>query len=147
MTVGRPDKIKNPGRGPSPQYEDHARSIDGKDWKTPHGYIEGIRVTWRGVRLVCTRGHYCGDSAWHPWDPGSGWHPRDAAILWAPDGPDEERKLRELLPRIGELEDEQNAKAEAEARARGTSDVFGRVRDDERGYLGRVLLYVTGAAA
>lgn len=128
-------KSTHPG-GHSSQYEAHAQAIDGKPWKTPHPYVEGVRVTWEGVRLVCTRGHYCGDSAWHPWDPGSGWAPEHAATLWAPDGPDEDRKLRELLPRVAELEDVEGAN--------GIGSYRRGLRDDERGYLGFVLLHVTG---
>jgi len=90
----------------SDQYISHAWSIDGGEWKAPHPYVEGVRVTWRGARLVCTKGHYCGGSAVHPWDPGDCWRPQHAALLWSPDGPDAVSRLYELdqadeLPEAG----------------------------------------------
>lgn len=45
------------------------------------------------VRLVCTRSHFAGHAAEHPWDPGAGWGPAVAATLWAPDGEVEAAKL------------------------------------------------------
>jgi len=84
----------------SPQYLEHAWSIDGKSWRGSHPYVEGVRVTWSGVRLVCTFGHYAGHVAVHPWDPGYGWDERKAATLWTPDGEVEVARLRALVQDI-----------------------------------------------
>lgn len=50
------------------------------------GWDAGDIVRWRGVRLICTTGHYAGDKAEHPWDPGWGWPAQIAATLWRPLG-------------------------------------------------------------
>lgn len=67
------------------------------DWHVPHHYKLGDRVMWDGVDLVCTRDHYAGDAAGHPWDPGAGWKATKAATLWAPNGPDEWENLAAAL--------------------------------------------------
>lgn len=57
----------------------------------------GDRCVWRGITLVCCTGHYAGDAADHPWDPGHGWPVERAAALWAPDGDVETARLRAML--------------------------------------------------
>jgi hypothetical protein len=90
---------------PFPKYNEHAQRAEGKPWEAPHPYIEGVRVLWRDVRLVCTLDHYAGYLSEHPWDPGYGWTAPKAATLWTPDGPSELEKLRELRPGDGRLRD------------------------------------------
>lgn len=64
------------------------------NWMAPRAYKVGDHVTWHGVRLVCTREHYAGEQARHPWDPGDGWTPEKAAALWTPNGKGEAGRLR-----------------------------------------------------
>lgn len=66
-------------------------------WRVPCKYEVGVHVTWEGVRLVCTRAHYAGDAAVHPWDPGDGWSAAKAATLWAPNGEVEAARLRVVV--------------------------------------------------
>jgi hypothetical protein len=51
-------------------------------WHAPHAYRVGDVAWWNGVRLVCTRHHYAGGSASHPWDPGWGWDEAERSRLW-----------------------------------------------------------------
>ena len=67
-----------------------------EDWGVPHWYHLGDRAMWRGVELVCTRDHYAGDAAEHPWDPGCCWPKWKQSTLWAPNGPVEVVKLEAL---------------------------------------------------
>lgn len=64
------------------------------EWRVPESYGIGDQRVWRGVKLVCTKHHYAGDAATHPWDPGDGWKVEKAATLWAPNGRVESEKLR-----------------------------------------------------
>jgi hypothetical protein len=63
-----------------------AWEVDGGVWQVPNPYVFGVCVVWQGVRLLCTRDHYAGGDALHPWDPGHGWDVLKAASLWTPDG-------------------------------------------------------------
>lgn len=69
-------------------------------WVTRHAYSVGDRATWEGVALVCTRNHYAGDAATHPWDPGNGWCVEKAATLWTPNGPIEVERLGNLRKQL-----------------------------------------------
>lgn len=53
-------------------------------WETEESYHVGDHVRWGKARLVCTREHYAGPAAEHPWDPGHGWGVLEAAALWTP---------------------------------------------------------------
>jgi hypothetical protein len=75
------------------QYVRESLKHDHDVWEAPAPYVLGVQVFWRSVRLVCTRAHYAGDAAHHPWDPGYGWDAVKASTLWAPDGEDESKKL------------------------------------------------------
>lgn len=71
---------------------DTARTVP--EWEAPETYELGSKVIWKGVRLTCTREHFAGDAAVHPWDPGHGWDEAKAATLWTPDGEVETARLR-----------------------------------------------------
>lgn len=68
-----------------------------KPWTAPASYSVGEHREWRGVRLVCTREHYAGDAAEHPWDPADQWSAQKAATLWTPSGPEEVGRLASLM--------------------------------------------------
>lgn len=85
------------GHEQSEKYIDHAKSIEGHEWESPHPYIVGVRVVWRGVTLTCTLPHYAGDQAEHPWDPGDGWKVPKNASMWTPDGDVEAARLRVVV--------------------------------------------------
>jgi hypothetical protein len=73
------------------------KSIGVAPWEAMHLYKVGDQRCWLSVHLVCTRRHYAGDAAEHPWDPGDGWTPEKASTLWTPNGEEEAKKLSALL--------------------------------------------------
>ena len=62
----------------------HTEQSKCSSWRVPAPYDPGDVVQWNGLRLVCTREHYAGEYAVHPWDPGDGWSERARATLWRP---------------------------------------------------------------
>lgn len=58
----------------SDQYISHAWSIDGGEWKAPHPYVEGVRVTWRApasTAAATSEPPTCTRCAYNPgWVPG-----------------------------------------------------------------------------
>ena len=68
-----------------------------RGWDVPHHYRLGDHAIWCGVDLVCTRDHYAGWAASHPWDPAVRWPAKKAPTLWTPNGPDEAAKLSAIL--------------------------------------------------
>jgi hypothetical protein len=72
----------------------YERALASGRWKTG-SYDAGQTTRWRGVRLVCCTGHFVGDQAEHPWDPGWGWPSWKANALWEP-----ARKRDRLLLRL-----------------------------------------------
>lgn len=62
-------------------------------WGPNKHYGVGDQVGWHGIRLVCTRAHFCPAGHRHPWDPAATEPEAYAATLWTPASPEDAKQL------------------------------------------------------